>query len=85
MSNDKYFEIYNSDGDTSVREYTKKEFLKMLNDEFVEEYGYPSFIGDLDAIDNLDTNYWPENSRLIIKGKVVVPTPEKVVEVYKVE
>jgi len=43
------------------------------------------FLTDQDVIDALDTNYWPEEGCLIIKGRVVEPKPVKIVEEYEVD
>lgn len=80
---EQYFLIHNSDGDTSVNPITKEEFLKDITTD--EEYEGAVFIEDLDKIDNLDTNCWPENSYLVIKGKIVVPKPKEVVVEFEIE
>jgi hypothetical protein len=65
---DKYFMIYNYDGDTKVREYTKKQ----LEQELEKEEFYNSNKNFLTKISDPDTNYWGENP-IIIKGQIVVP------------
>ena len=83
---EQYFIIHNSDGDTSVKPTTKEQFLKDIADG---DYDLPisgvTFIEDLDDVENLDTNYWPENSYLIIKGKIVTPKPKEIVTEYEIE
>tara|TARA_Y100000310_G_C20618632_1_gene782030 strand:+ start:673 stop:903 length:231 start_codon:yes stop_codon:yes gene_type:complete len=68
----KYYIIYNSEGDTHVKELTKQELLERLNDE---EYGDVKY---LRWINKSDTNYW-ESKLLIIKGEIVTPTEKKTV------
>ena len=70
-----YFVIRNSDGDTTVKEYTKQELLEEIG-EF--EFTFPQIP------ENSDTNYWGDGV-LIIKGKVVTPTAEQVVTLYSIE
>jgi hypothetical protein len=72
-----YFVIRNSDGDTTVRTYTKEKLLREIEDgEF----------GDVltELPENLDTNYWGEGV-LIIKGQMVAPKAEQVVTKYSIE
>lgn len=75
--NETYFVICNSDGDTTVRELSKEQLLRDINDG---EYGdvlakFP---------ENPDTNYWGEGV-LIIKGKLVCPKVEQVVTKFSIE
>lgn len=80
---EEYFVIYNSDGDTTVDLMTKEQLLSRIdNDSY---YGGKSFIEDLGKVNNLDTNYWPEQSMLIIKGKIVTPRPKEVVTKREIE
>jgi len=80
QSNEKYFLIYNSDGDTYVKEIHIAEFLKEIEDG---GYGdHPKFLGGLPK--ESDTNYW-EDSYLIIKGKVVSPKPVEIATKYEIE
>lgn len=73
---DKYFVIYNSDGDTRVKEYNKEQLLKAMNED-----GYYTEV--LDFVPEQDTNYWNDKC-LIIKGNTVVPSPVKIVQSYDV-
>jgi hypothetical protein len=68
----KYFVIYNGDGDTSVREFTKDELLEELDD------GAWGNATPLEMLTNSDTNYWGDNF-LIIKGEIVTPKKKEVV------
>jgi len=70
-----YFVIRNSDGDTTVSEYTKQELLEEIGDM---EYIFPQIP------ENTDTNYWSEGV-LIIKGRVVAPRAERVVTLYDID
>ena len=72
-----YFVIRNSDGDTTDRAYSKEELLREIE---MGEFG--RMISHLP--NDPDTNYWGEDI-LIIKGKIVVPTEEKVVTKYNIE
>lgn len=75
--NETYFVIRNSDGDTTVREVSRQQLLKDLEDgEF----------GDVlkKIPENPDTNYWGEGV-LIIKGKIAVPKAEQVITKYNID
>jgi len=74
-----YFVISNSDGDTTVTEFTKEQLLKAIQENYWGER--PPFAG---LPKDEDTNYWGDNI-LIIKGKVVCPVPEQVVTKYNIE
>jgi len=76
---DTYFVIQNSDGDTTVNEYTKEELIKA-----VENNDFSTDIEFIDSIGEDDTNYWGDGI-LVIKGKIVSPEPiEKIVR-YTIE
>lgn len=75
---DKYFVIYNSEGDTIVTEFTREKLLEAL-----EENSWGLDINVLSAIKERDTNYWG-NSILIIKGSIVTPTPKETVVKYDI-
>jgi hypothetical protein len=77
--NETYFVIRNSDGDTTVREYTKEELLR----EF-EDYGIRKSDVLTELPENKDTNYWGEGI-LIIKGKMVSPIAEEVITKYNID
>ncbi|MBD3197440.1 MAG: hypothetical protein GF317_20465 [Candidatus Lokiarchaeota archaeon] len=77
---EKYFVISNSDGDTTIREYTKQALLEAIEDN---EFGDSEFIGSLDSYD-ADTNYWGENI-MIIKGEIVSPEPIEQVVKYNIK
>jgi len=73
-----YFVIWNGDGDTTVRQYTKEELLAEIEDGGFGE-------GILTELpENNDTNYWCGEA-LIIKGKIVTPQAEEVVTKYKID
>lgn len=74
-----YFVIHNSDGDTTVTQYTKEELLEQINDN---AWGSNvDFIGEIPS--NGDTNYWGEGI-LIIKGSISLPIPKKVITEYDI-
>lgn len=75
---DKYFVVYNGDGDTTVTEFTREKLLEAL-----EENSWGLDINVLSAIKERDTNYWG-NSILIIKGSIVTPTPKETVVKYDI-
>ena len=77
---DVYYVIRNSDGDTSVRTYTKDELLYEINNGDFGVNG-KNIITD---IPHDDTNYWGENV-LIIKGKAVCPVGRKVITEFDIE
>ncbi len=67
----KYYLIRNSDGDVYVTAYTKKEIQEELDSgELNSRF--------LDSLPDSDTNYWGENTVLLIKGEIVVPEPKEV-------
>ena len=76
---EKYFVIYNSDGDTYVEAIDKQALLKRLsaNEAY---YGKKSFMAD---VPDSDTNYWGEGI-LIIKGEVVTPKKKEIVVEYDI-
>lgn len=76
---EKYFVIRNSDGDTHIDVYTKEQLMKRINDP---DESFPHCIDYFDF--NSDTNYWGD-SIMIIKGKLISPTPVETVTVYEVE
>ena len=63
---DKYFIIYNGDGDTTVEQMDKAKVLTAIKEE---RYGPVEILDEMP--DNADTNYWGENL-LIIRGEIVV-------------
>ena len=73
-----YFVIHNSEGDTTVDEYTEEELLRNI------EEGYWGDIKVMDVISDNDTNYWG-NGILIIKGTIAKITPIETVTKYRVE
>ena len=83
MSNEKdmYFVIHNSDGDTTIDRITKSQLEARLNDE--DYYADAEFLSEVP--DELDTNYWPENAHIIIKGRVIVPKSVSKVTAFEVE
>jgi len=81
MDEKKYIVIYNSDGDTCVNFYTVEEIMDEINDP---DEPNPRFLSMAEVEAEIDTNYWPEGSSLIIKGKVEVPRPVEVIEKYTV-
>lgn len=62
-----YIVIYNSDGDTTVKRYSKEKLIEIINNQ--EEQGWEWFES---WPAETDTAYWG-NKMLIIKGSVVVP------------
>jgi hypothetical protein len=76
-----YFLIHNSEGDTTITEINKEEFLKDI-----EDGSYGSDAVFLDEIpENNDTNYWGENTYLVIKGNIVTPKPVEVVTKFEIQ
>lgn len=83
---EKYFKIYNSDGDTHIKEMTKKDMLKFLKEQGEENQDIrpdcqPNFMSE---IPDSDTNYW-KNGILLIKGHIVIPKANKVVTEYDID
>ena len=71
MSEETYFIISNSDGDTTVEELTKDMLNKRL-EEYIEDLDPECIPTHMSEIIDSDTNYWNDNI-LIIKGTIVVP------------
>jgi len=78
MGDQRYFVIHNGEGDTTVDIMDHDELLVRLKEKY---YGPNNFIERLASVES-NTNYWG-GKLLIIKGKVVVPKPKKVVETYE--
>lgn len=79
-SEEMYFIICNSDGETTVDQVSKEELKKRIDGSW-----YGALEDVLKAVPrNADTNYW-DGKILIIKGKVVCPKPVKVVERFEIE
>lgn len=76
---EKYFVIYNGEGDTTVEEFTKEQLLVQINDGAWGDVEYMT-----DIPDNNDTNYWG-NGILIIKGSIVTPEEKKVVLTHDIK
>jgi hypothetical protein len=77
---ERYFVIRNSDGDTTVRSYTKEQLLVELSDN---TWGVN--INFMDRINSSDTNYWGDNNILIIKGTIEVPIAEKIITKFNIK
>lgn len=76
---EKYYVIHNGDGDTTIREYTKEQLLKELD----EEGGFSEGIfGKMPS--ESDTNYW-HGRTLIIKGGIVTPIERAVVTQFDID
>ena len=72
-----YFLIYNSDGDTYVREVAIEQTLR--------EYANGEMSGDFAAmLPDTDTSCWGDNM-VLIKGEIVTPKPVQVVTQYEVD
>jgi hypothetical protein len=79
-----YFIIYNSDGDTNVRQVDKETLIKRIQPEGDEGNCSYGKVGFLDKIDNSNTDYWGDNV-LIIKGEIVTPRPKKVILTFDID
>jgi hypothetical protein len=77
---ERYFVIHNSDGDTTVRSYTKEQLLIELNSN---SWGVD--VEFIDKIDESDTNYWGDGQILIIKGTIEVPVTEQVITRFNIK
>jgi hypothetical protein len=77
---ERYFVIFNPDGDTTVRSYTKEQLLVELNDN-----AWGIDVNFMDKIDEADTNYWGEDNILIIKGTIEVPVTEQVITKFNIK
>ena len=76
-----YFAITCSeDGDIRIHQYNHNDLTKLINDE--NNFDTANFMENI-TIKN--PQYWEPNSILIIKGKIIIPKPVKVIEQYKIE
>lgn len=75
-----YYVIHNSDGDTTVKKWTKEKLEKELNDDYWGEDA--EFFKEFIEGDETDTNYWGDKI-LIIKGTLV--SPQAVEKITKLE
>ncbi len=73
-----YIVIHTCEGDTTVTHHSKEELEKLLN-----ERHWGNVTAYMNPPGNGDTNYWTDNSMLIIKGNVVTPEETKTVLEYK--
>lgn len=64
----------------SVRMLTFEQLREEIQERLDEGEPYTF----LSSITEDDPSYWPEGSRLIIKGEIIVPTPCRVVTQYKI-
>lgn len=83
MSDEKYYLIYNSDGDVHILEMTKEQLQKYFDEQ--QEYKEESRAQFLEKMpEDSDTNYWG-GKELIIKGKIVTPKAKEVVTKMEIE
>ena len=73
------------DGDIRVKKYTQEELTKFINDEEEGDFDTDDFVNGKMLESNSDPMYWGGNSILIIKGKIIIPKPVKIVSAYEVE
>lgn len=73
------------DGDIRIKKYIQKELTEFINDEEEGNFDTDDFVTGKMVETNPDPMYWGGNSILIIKGKIVVPKPVKIVSAYEVE
>lgn len=76
---ERYFVINNSDGDTTIRSYTKEQLLSEL-----AQNSWGVGVEFMDKIGEANTNYWGENNILIIKGTIEVPFEEKIITNFNI-
>lgn len=75
---EKYLMISRCEDEVYSAFYTKEELLRMLNVGF----------RDCTFLEQLPVNgleQFPAMSAIIIKGNVVIPKPEKIVEIWEIE
>lgn len=68
MEEDIYFVISNSDGDTYIQMMTRE----VLNQRIKEDY-FGEDVSFIETELQSDTNYWPENSVMVIRGVIAKP------------
>lgn len=78
-----YYVISPGEGDVRVIQLSKEELVEKLTEKY---WGNSTFVNvDDSGFLESDLNYWNHGSLLIIKGKIVIPEPVKVVETYGIE
>lgn len=80
VEEEKYFMISRREDEVGFRILTREELLKHLQEEVDVEINTNYLLTSA-----VDMGYFPANSALIIKGKVVKPTAVKVVEKLEIE
>jgi hypothetical protein len=68
----------------SVRMLTREQLLKEIKQD-LEDYEGDLPYKYLDNVTDTDPAYWGENTRLIIKGEIVVPSPRQVATQYEID
>lgn len=78
-----YFVLSCSEDGVQIRDFSKAALEKYLKAELEDEQEH-TFLNDIPA---QDKGSWhaPENSLLIIKGEIVMPTQKQVVMKYEVD
>jgi len=79
-----YFMLRCSEDGLSIRQYQSRDaLLKELSQMQQDEISFQF----LDALPKMDKGYWydvPENARLVIEGRIIVPKPKTVVKTYEI-
>jgi len=86
MAEGKYFVLHSSEDGTSMSIFNYEELIKeVLNTDDGEAYFGTSKTMTEEEAKKDGMEYWPSDKILIIKGKVVIPKPIKVVKEFEVE
>ena len=84
-----YYELTVDDsGELLIDRINIDTYLDELSKELenTKPSGFPIFLDDLPDDCKWNIKYeWPENGRIIIKGRIIVPKPEQVVVKYTVK
>lgn len=83
MSKEFYFVVSQFDTDANVDVYDKAGLMKEI-EEWKDEYDHQGYIQSIDDLDNGHPAEW-QGKRLIIKGKIIVPKPKKIVETFEID
>lgn len=78
MSENIYAVIHSGEGDVTVKFLVESELLKHLNENY---WGQDRVFTSKDLVGGL--NLTERSGLLILRGEVVIPTPEKIVERWK--
>ena len=81
----RYFVVSMGEGDPRVYCLTKKELDRWLQDHIDDDVTSEYRVKFKSSIENCDMNYWGDKEHLIVKGRIVTPTPVQTVTEYEID